>query len=130
MCTQEVGSDTRTSVLADDQRPEQRWQRDREKQGGDTQNVITAAKLLSIKAKLQKYVARGLPTMKTELCFSGCRSGSCPALCFVGFTMSKGTPDSTAAGRRQAARVGGCVEIHTGPLLSCLVNSHQAPSPQ
>lgn len=37
MCTQEVGADTQTSVLADDQRPEQRWQQDREKQGGDTQ---------------------------------------------------------------------------------------------
>lgn len=37
LCTQEVGADTQTSGLADDQRPERRWQRDREKQGGDTQ---------------------------------------------------------------------------------------------
>lgn len=40
--------------------------------GGRHPNVITAAKLLSIKAKLQKYVPRGLPTMKTEPRFSGC----------------------------------------------------------
>ena len=40
--------------------------------GGRHPNVITAAKLLSIKAKLQKYVPRGLPTMKTEPCLSGC----------------------------------------------------------
>lgn len=57
--------------------------------GGRHPNVITAAKLLSIEAKLQKYVPRGLPTMKTEAHLSGCCSGSCPALCFVGFTMSK-----------------------------------------
>lgn len=40
--------------------------------GGRHPNVITAAKLLSIKAKLQKYVPRGLPTMKTEPRLSGC----------------------------------------------------------
>lgn len=40
--------------------------------GGRHPNVITAAKLLSIKAKLQKYVPWGLPTMKTELRLSGC----------------------------------------------------------
>lgn len=37
LCTQEVGADTQTSGLAGDQRPERRWQQDREKQGGDTQ---------------------------------------------------------------------------------------------
>lgn len=37
LCTREVGADTQTSVLADDQQPERRWQQDREKQGGDTQ---------------------------------------------------------------------------------------------
>lgn len=40
--------------------------------GGRHPNVITAAKLLSIKAKLQKYVPRGRPTMKTEPRLSSC----------------------------------------------------------
>lgn len=39
--------------------------------GGRHPNVITAVKLLSIRAKLQKYVPRGLQTMKTEPCLSG-----------------------------------------------------------
>ncbi len=43
--------------------------------GGRHPNVITAAKLLSIKAKLQKYVPRGLPTMKTEARLRSC----CPS---------------------------------------------------
>lgn len=43
--------------------------------GGRHPNVITAAKLLSIKAKLQKYVPRGLQTMKTEPRLRGC----CPS---------------------------------------------------
>lgn len=37
MCTYKEGADTQAFVLADDQWPEQRWQKDREKQGGDTQ---------------------------------------------------------------------------------------------
>lgn len=50
---------------------------------------------------------------------------------FRGIYYEQGTPDSTAAGRHQAARVGGCVEIHTGlaSLLSCHVVAHQAHYP-
>lgn len=39
--------------------------------GGRHPNVITAAKLLSIKYKLQKYAPWGLPKMKTEAHLSG-----------------------------------------------------------
>lgn len=47
---------------------------------------------------------------------------------FRGIYYEQGTPDSTAAGRHQGARVGGCVGIHTGSasLLSCHVIAHQA----
>lgn len=40
--------------------------------GGRHPNVITAAKLLSTKAELQKYVPRGLSAMKTQPRLSGC----------------------------------------------------------
>lgn len=47
--------------------------------GGRHPNVITAAKLLSIKAKLQKYVAAGLLSLKTEpvCCPAVLRKESC-----------------------------------------------------
>lgn len=71
MCTQVVGADTDLSL---GWRPAARaalaarpWET-----GGRHPNVITAAKLLSIKAKLQKYVPWGLRTMKTERRLSGC----------------------------------------------------------
>lgn len=71
MCTQVVGADTDLSL---GWRPAARaalaarpWET-----GGRHPNVITAAKLLSIKAKLQKYVPWGLQTMKTEPRLSGC----------------------------------------------------------
>lgn len=89
MCTQEVGAwHTDLSLgsrpVAGAALAARPWET-----GGRHPNVITAAKLLSIKAKLQKYVAPGLLTMKTEPRLSDCCSGSCPALCFVGFTMSR-----------------------------------------
>lgn len=61
--------------------------------GGRHQNVITAAKLLSIKAKLQKYVPWGPTDHENRASFEWLRpeecSGSCPALCLVVFTISK-----------------------------------------
>lgn len=50
---------------------------------------------------------------------------------FRGIYYEQETPDSTAAGINQGARVGGCVGIHSGSasLLSCHIIAHQAQCP-
>lgn len=50
--------------------------------GGRHPNVITAAKLLSIKYKLQKYAPWGLPKMKTEAHLSGFSPSEQRSWCF------------------------------------------------
>ncbi|KAK1897815.1 High-affinity potassium transport protein [Dissostichus eleginoides] len=60
MCTQEVGADTQTSVLADDQRPDQLWQQDR------CPNIYRALAALECRGRAEaESSSRGKPLLSS-----------------------------------------------------------------